>query len=71
MKRLGASKLQIKPKSLIIKAIKLEGMKDIDMELPRKSMKLHETLEFIKEINKLEDIVGDNYEFKRGRIIIN
>ena len=63
--------MQIKPKSLIIKAIKLEGMKDIDMELPRKSMKLHETLEFIKEINKLEDIVGDNYEFKRGRIIIN
>ena len=34
-------------------------------------MKLHETLKFIKEINKLEDIVGDNYEFKRGRIIIN
>ena len=34
-------------------------------------MKLHETFEFIKEINKLEDIVGDNYEFKRGRIIIN
>ena len=34
-------------------------------------MNLHETLEFINELNKLEDIVGDNYEFKRGRIIIN
>ena len=70
MRRLGASKLQIKAKSLIIKAVKLDEMKDIDMELPREEKGLYETVQFIKKTRSLEDLVGDDYQFKSGRILI-
>ena len=70
MRRLGASKLQIKAKSLIIKAVKLDEMKDIDMELPREEKGLYETVQFIRKTRSLEDLVGDDYQFKSGRILI-
>ena len=71
MKRLGISKLKIKSKSLIIRALKLGKIKNIETEFINLNLELQNIAKLTRKIKNLEDIIKTNYEFRDDKIIID
>ena len=71
MKRLGISKLKIKSKSLIIRALKLGKIKNIETEFINLNLELKNIAKLTRKIKNLEDIIKTNYEFRDDKIIID
>jgi len=71
MKKLGISKLKIKSKSLTIRALKLDKIKNIDVDFVNYNLNLQDTVKLIGGIKNLEDLMKTNYEFRDGKIIID